>query len=211
MNSYSYARNNPIILTDPTGEITREIKDYLLATLYFTVQVVSAMVWIELVGDPSESKSNSQEALNMWNKGALAIGVVSIVGWAAGILAKWWASEGAASLGKATEAWEGGWTTSSVKITKPKYWSKWWPWEGKAFSKNVKDAAYKEAEGKCVFCKEKTQQKWPSWPKKAETDHSIPKSKWWNNTLNNAQNTCRTCNRQKGAQSTTDYLKTKKK
>ena len=37
-------------------------------------------------------------------------------------------------------------------------------------------------------------------------DHAIPKSVGGNNTIANAQNTCRTCNLQKGAMSTSGYL-----
>jgi 5-methylcytosine-specific restriction endonuclease McrA len=35
---------------------------------------------------------------------------------------------------------------------------------------------------------------------------TIPKSRGGDNTINNAQNTCRTCNRIKGAKTTEEFL-----
>ncbi|MCP5335132.1 MAG: HNH endonuclease [Oceanospirillaceae bacterium] len=37
-------------------------------------------------------------------------------------------------------------------------------------------------------------------------DHADPKSRGGNNTLDNAQNTCQTCNLDKGTKTTQEYL-----
>jgi RHS repeat-associated protein len=74
----------------------------------------------------------------------------------------------------------------------------------KAFSNKVKDQARKESNDTCVFCGTKTTRE--PGPTRSEIDHSIPKSKGGNNTIENAQNTCRTCNRSKGAKTTDEFL-----
>jgi 5-methylcytosine-specific restriction endonuclease McrA len=71
----------------------------------------------------------------------------------------------------------------------------------------VKDAARAESGNKCVFCGTDTTPPGSApGPAKSEIDHAIPKSRGGNNSLDNAQNTCRTCNREKGAQTTEEYL-----
>ncbi len=75
---------------------------------------------------------------------------------------------------------------------------------GKGFSKKIKELAREESGDTCVFCGTKTSSD-PS-PERSEIDHAIPKSRGGNNTINNAQNTCRTCNRQKGAKTTEEFL-----
>ncbi len=79
------------------------------------------------------------------------------------------------------------------------------PGAGKRFSDKTKDAAEKEAGGKCVFCGKDTTR--ARGPRQRNTDHAQPKSQGGNNSLDNAQNTCRTCNLDKGARSTAEYLK----
>jgi HNH endonuclease len=75
---------------------------------------------------------------------------------------------------------------------------------GKGFSEKDKEIIRKRDGYKCVFCKTETTDE--SGPDKSEIDHSQPKSKGGNNSENNGQNTCRTCNRQKGAKSTGEFL-----
>lgn len=78
------------------------------------------------------------------------------------------------------------------------------PGAGKQFSNAVKDAAEANAGGNCVFCGVKTTRE--RGPTQRNTDHADPKSRGGNNTLQNAQNTCRTCNQQKGTMTTQEYL-----
>jgi RHS repeat-associated protein len=75
---------------------------------------------------------------------------------------------------------------------------------GKRFSENTKDAARVEAGETCVFCKTATIRE--PGPTQSNIDHAIPKSRGGNNTQENAQNTCRTCNLDKGTSTTTEYL-----
>ena len=74
----------------------------------------------------------------------------------------------------------------------------------KAFSNKVKDQARAESNDRCVLCGTKTTRE--PGPTSSEIDHAIPKSRGGNNTLENAQNTCRACNRQKGAKTTDEFL-----
>ena len=74
----------------------------------------------------------------------------------------------------------------------------------KAFSNKVKDQARKESSDTCVFCGNKTTRE--PGPNRSEIDHAIPKSRGGNNTIENAQNTCRTCNRSKGTKTTEEFL-----
>jgi len=74
----------------------------------------------------------------------------------------------------------------------------------KPFSNKVKDQARTESNDTCVFCGTKTTRE--PGPTRSEIDHAIPKSRGGNNSLENAQNTCRTCNRQKGAKTTEEFL-----
>jgi RHS repeat-associated protein len=96
---------------------------------------------------------------------------------------------------------------SIVKATKglkPKPGSVGGKGEGKPFSTKVKDQARAESKDTCVFCGTKTTRQ--PGPTRSEIDHSIPKSRNGNNSLDNAQNTCRTCNRQKGAKTSGEFL-----
>ena len=43
-------------------------------------------------------------------------------------------------------------------------------------------------------------------PTQRNTDHAMPKARGGNNTLENAQNTCRSCNLQKGTKTTEEYI-----
>jgi RHS repeat-associated protein len=103
------------------------------------------------------------------------------------------------------------WLNAGKKLGwKIKYGSQWWPWSGKAFSKGTKQKAYGESKGKCVNCGITTNQNKISNPKKSEIDHAIPKSRWGNNTIDNAQNMCRTCNRTKWASTSSEFKKKQK-
>ncbi len=75
---------------------------------------------------------------------------------------------------------------------------------GKKFPPELKDAAEKEAGGKCVFCGQETTRE--PGPNQRNTDHAVPKSRDGAATLDNAQNTCRTCNLKKGAKTTEEFL-----
>lgn len=76
---------------------------------------------------------------------------------------------------------------------------------GKGFSNKIKAQARSESNGVCVFCGVKTNQ--VAGPTRSEIDHAIPKSRNGNNGIDNAQNTCRTCNRQKGPKTTEEFLR----
>ncbi len=73
---------------------------------------------------------------------------------------------------------------------------------GRPFSESTKDKAREESEN-CVFCGKKTTRE--PGPDQSNIDHSIPKSRGGDNTIDNAQNTCRTCNLDKGTQTTQEY------
>ena len=86
----------------------------------------------------------------------------------------------------------------------PKVGSAGGPGAGKRFAETTKDAAETQAGGQCVFCGRETTRT-PGGTQR-NTDHAIPKSRSGNNTLDNAQNTCRDCNLDKGTQTTQEYL-----
>jgi hypothetical protein len=75
---------------------------------------------------------------------------------------------------------------------------------GKPFPRSVKDQAEQMASGRCVFCNVRTEK--ITGPNKRHTDHAIPASRGGDNSLENAQNACRTCNLRKGAKTTTEFL-----
>ena len=77
------------------------------------------------------------------------------------------------------------------------------PGAGKPFPNSVKDAARAESGNTCVFCGQTTQR--TAGTAQSNIDHAIPKSRDGNNTLPNAQNTCRTCNLDKGTRTTREY------
>jgi RHS repeat-associated protein len=80
------------------------------------------------------------------------------------------------------------------------------PGAGKRPSRSTSDEVRKRDKDKCVFCGKNTNTDKPSNPDKSEIDHSDPRSRGGDGSKNNLQNTCRTCNRQKGAQTTKEFL-----
>jgi hypothetical protein len=78
---------------------------------------------------------------------------------------------------------------------------------GRPFSEKTKAQARAASNNTCVFCGQETTAK--AGPAKSEIDHAIPRSRGGNNSVDNAQNTCRTCNRQKSAQTTDEFIERK--
>jgi RHS repeat-associated protein len=71
------------------------------------------------------------------------------------------------------------------------------PGAGKRFGEGVKEGAYGAAGGKCVYGRKTT--RGGKGDDASETDHGRARSKGGNNTPDNANNACRRCNRNKGA------------
>jgi RHS repeat-associated protein len=104
------------------------------------------------------------------------------------------------------EAAEGAAEQDAPGGATPKAGSAGGPGAGKPFSERVKDAARAESGDACVFCgRGTTRTRGPS-PTRSNIDHAIPKSRGGNNSLDNAQNTCQTCNLEKATQTTEEYL-----
>jgi len=89
----------------------------------------------------------------------------------------------------------------------PKSGSEGGPGAGKRFSQATKDAERERSGDQCVLCGKSTTSE--PGPDRSEIDHAIPASRGGNNSPDNAQNTCRTCNRQKGTQTTEEFLRKK--
>ncbi|QRN96918.1 HNH endonuclease [Archangium violaceum] len=96
--------------------------------------------------------------------------------------------------------------TGSVPPSEPgaKAGARGGPGSGKRFTEEVKASAEQAAGGRCVFCGRPTTRE--PGPAQRNTDHAVPKSRGGNNTLDNAQNTCRTCNLDKGSKTTEEFL-----
>ena len=94
--------------------------------------------------------------------------------------------------------------STQVRKAKPKTGSTGGQGAGKGFSEKVKEQARQESNNTCVFCGKKTTKE--PGPNKSEIDHAVPKSRDGNNTSENAQNTCRTCNRKKGTKTTEEFM-----
>jgi len=89
----------------------------------------------------------------------------------------------------------------------PKPGSAGGPGAGKNFPEKIKDQARAESGDTCVLCGKDTIRSKTPHPDRSNIDHSIPKARGGNNTLDNAQNTCQTCNLDKGTQTTEEYLR----
>jgi RHS repeat-associated protein len=74
---------------------------------------------------------------------------------------------------------------------------------GKGFSNSTKDAARARAGNKCQYCGKPTTRE--RGPDQSQIDHNVPKSRNGNNSLENAVNSCRTCNLTKGAKTGREY------
>ena len=78
------------------------------------------------------------------------------------------------------------------------------PGAGKPFGGRLRDKIKREAEGKCTYCGKTTTKK--DGPRKDNTDHIFPKSRGGNNTKENADHTCQTCNLQKTDRTKQEFL-----
>jgi uncharacterized protein RhaS with RHS repeats len=78
------------------------------------------------------------------------------------------------------------------------------PGAGKDFSERDKDDIRERDGNKCVFCKTDTTRE--RGPDRSNIDHAHPKADGGNNTKNNGQNTCQTCNLDKGRRTTSAFL-----
>lgn len=88
----------------------------------------------------------------------------------------------------------------------PKPGSQGGPGAGKGFPDSVKNAERAASNNSCRFCGVRTNTRAKSNPRKSNIDHAIPKSRGGNNTIRNAQNTCRTCNLRKGKKTTKEFM-----
>lgn len=182
-------------------EVKRRVKELEKSDFNLKLNNETNVVWL---GEIIENKVKSTTLWNLWTVfkwlseeyGWIYEKYVKLFRWSSGNSGSSWnnGSEG---------NW--GWGES----LKPKKWSSGWDWAWMWFSKKVKDRAREESWNRCVFCWKKTNTDKKSNPDKSEIDHAIPKSRWWNNTIDNAQNTCRTCNRKKSNKTTDEFLKSK--
>lgn len=96
---------------------------------------------------------------------------------------------------------------AAVNAIAPKPGAAGGPGAGKAFPRSTQDQARQQTNNTCVFCGQATVRSPTPQTNRSHIDHAIPKSRGGNNTLGNAQNSCQTCNLQKGPRTTEEYMR----
>jgi RHS repeat-associated protein len=105
-----------------------------------------------------------------------------------------------------TSAGTGDSSTDTEGAGQPRRGEAGGPGAEKLFGEKTKDRIRERDDNKCVFCKKETTLE--PGPDRSEIDHAQPKARGGNNTENNGQNTCRTCNRVKAAKTTEEHIRT---
>ncbi len=198
-NRYSYAYNDPLGTVDPDGEIGFKL-------------IKSAVKLAIKGGDAAATFAGVIEDVNTLRSDDSSIGektlaTVSLVTEAISPVSM----RDAKALGRGVKKFFGVADDTRGPPGMKLDGSRGGPGAGKDFSKSTKDAAEVEANGRCVFCGKETIRTQGPHPDRRHTDHSDPKSRGGNNTLENAQNTCQTCNLEKRNRTTREYLEERKK
>ena len=211
-NLYGYVRNNPLRYTDPTGRCLYPGADcfqYLIGGAKGVANFASEAATLLNRGINALSGSNIPDAPRLEGTNYDQRAGMEAAGFA--MLLTPLAEAGAARISSAISgsakvaeiAGTGAKVEASITGIAPKLGEAGGPGAGKAFPNAVKDAARTESSSACVFCGQSTQR--TAGPAQSNIDHAIPKSRGGNNTLNNAQNACRTCNLDKGTRTTQEY------
>jgi RHS repeat-associated protein len=178
---YSYVGNRPTKVVDPDG------RGWLAVAANLAKAAWKGQDYYSAVSGIAESTSTvfSMDARvgtgdRLWATGALVLEI-----------------SGVSDLAKGAKS------ISGVSMSRPKPGSAGGPGASKDFSERTKDAARAESPN-CVFCDTPTTRE--PGPTQSNIDHAISKKKGGNNSQENAQNTCRTCNLRKGTKSTEEFL-----
>ncbi len=195
VNQYAYVANDPLNKVDPTGMCwgAADGGDRNVCKLAINSLVTGTNILIEGIGTVMTGQDCCVPDIPVpypsTDPGAQAISDVVVVT----------AAETAAVV--ATRR-----PTTTTTTVGPKVGSAGGPGAGKGFSESVKDAARAESRD-CVFCGQPTVRSKTPQPDRSNIDHAVPKSRGGNNSIDNAQNTCQTCNLDKATQTTEEYLK----
>jgi RHS repeat-associated protein len=183
-NRYAYVTNNPLKYTDPDGRwpvsIDHWIRTYGSIDAKIRAWISDKSAAVPVVGDTLAT--NLDSALSMYLPVSADEFVVSAQ-----------ASVFALAIPIELPA------TAQAKVGVAGG-----PGAGKTFSLSVKNAARSES-SQCVFCGAETTRE--AGPLQSNVDHAVARSRGGTNTLENAQNTCRTCNLKKGTKSTGEFLR----
>ncbi len=213
---FTYSFGNPVRYMDPTGQFPAETGgkyDYFRTSNSWTGNWLLDNTVVGLYNDASNLSglvlNNALNVLGYTNEGAHWL-VTDVLGGSEAdyeALGVFFMVEGAPlaqSMRLETSAAKMEGAATEAASATPKIGSAGGPGAGKNFSQGVKNAARSESNNTCVFCGTETTRT-PS-PTQSNIDHAIPKSRGGNNLLDNAQNTCRDCNLQKGTQTTEEFL-----
>ncbi len=186
--AYGYAANNPIKNTDTEGEFLDTIADIGFIA-YDAYRLGNALI------------NSGDVKTELAALGADIIGALIPFGTGFGLGVR-----AVDKVGDVRQAIEAG-REAQAKLGFPnvKSGSAGGESAGKRFSESTKAQAHSDAGGKCVFCGLPTTDR--PGPLKTHIDHSTSRVQGGNALPANAQNTCQTCNLQKGAQTSSEFIR----
>jgi len=204
-NLYIYVKNNPLKYVDPTG------KSLVIITRDYNSIKMNTGTYNEL-GEPIQTTfypNGKPKELSDGDKWGVAV-MGSIASGGSGVLAKvpaWIKDLGTAAAvgGKASKELENNASGRAGSGGSHKEGSAGGPGAGKRYiPETVKQAELERTNGRCVFCDIDTTTE--PGPNQLNFDHSIPVKKSGNNTIENVQTTCRTCNLSKGTRTSKEFI-----
>jgi len=202
-NRYVYTANDPVNAIDPDGR-----QQTALGALFGPPVPINGANG-QQIGQYNRQGGalGLQAGLGTFTGGAAAVGSVAVPGPEDALLGAAAATRIGGAIARAADdvsdaiggALRGADTT-------PKPGQAGGPGAGRDFSESTRDAARAESGDTCVFCGQDTVRSPTPAPNRSNIDHAIPKVRGGNNSLDNAQNTCQTCNLRKGTQTTEEFL-----
>ena len=201
VNLYGYVGNDPINANDPDGrkakEMIRSAGVWMGSAIWSLPEAFTMMEYAG--GSDDDSVVAQQASTQRANMLLLVTGWI----WATKTL---WSIVRWANLSE-EEIWMQKSLQDAIKWGNNGSLKQAIGWGGGRYiPRKIKDEIRERDGNTCVLCWVKTNTAKQTNPTKSEIDHSIPYSRWWSNSTDNLQNTCRTCNRVKSDSTTFEFI-----